>query len=321
MNPEYVPVAEGVQVALHCLTEPSERHKPPVLFVHATGFGARTYAPFTQRLAEHFTVWAPDLRGHGWSEAPADGDYLWTTLAADLLAVVEHLVVNGEITSPAASTSPIGSPPSPPAGGTSPTASTSGTSPAAGTQINCVGHSIGAATLLLAEVQQPGLIANMYGYEPVVWRTEEVFQRDENPLIAGAERRREVFSSRAEAMLRFASRPPFAQVRADALHSYIEDGFEDLANGTIRLRCRAAVEADTYRGEYVSTTDQIAGCALPAVIGKGGDFTYGDIGVPAHEALPNSRLVTYEGLGHFGPLQAPDRIADDAIAALAGRTS
>ncbi len=287
LAPTYVPVANGAKLALHCLTPVSERHKPPVLFVHAAGFGARTYGPFTQRLAERFTVWAPDLRGHGWSETPSDGDYVWTTTANDMLAIVDYLADRDEIDR---------------------------------TQLNCVGHSVGAAVLLLAEIQRPGLIANIYGYEPVVWRTKDVLERDENPLVAGALKRRETFDSRAEAMHRFASRPPFSLLRADALHSYMQDGFEDLPDGTVRLRCRAADEAGTYRGDYVSTEDRIAGCEVSAVIGKGDAYINQeqaqDIGIPAHEALPNSRLIIYPGLGHFGLMQDPDRVAEDVVSAL-----
>ncbi len=289
----YVSVAEGTEVALHCVADDdvaggggasaadAPHDKPPILFAHAAGLGALTYGPFTQRLAEHFTVWAPDLRGHGWSDPSPDGDYLWTTLADDLLAVVDYLGI------------PHGS-------------------------LNCVGHSIGAATLLLAEADRPGLIAKMYGYEPVVWRPNEVVERDDHPLVPGALKRLEVFESRPEAMFRFASRLPFSRVQSAALHSYVEHGFEDLPDGTIRLRCRPEAEANTYLGDYISTTEQIAGLGVPAVIGRGSDEGQGDIGLPAHEALPNSRLIEYKGLSHFGPMEDPERIAADAIAALAG---
>ena len=275
--PEMVQVADGVELALHCLGGDG----PPLLFVHATGFNGRTYGPFTARLAEHFTVWAPDLRAHGWSPAPSERDFRWITLAADLLAVVDQLgIAHGEL--------------------------------------DCVGHSVGAATLLLADAQRPGTIRRMYGYEPVIWRTAEVFGPGDNPLIPIASRRREVFATRAEAMERFASRPPFALVRADALASYVANGFEDLPDGTVRLRCRAADEAATYDGEFTSTTDRIAAGSTPAVIGKGLEMTFEDIGIPAHEALPNSRLITYDKLGHFGPFEAPDVIASDALATVLG---
>ena len=36
------------------------------------------------------------------------------------------------------------------------------------------------------------------------------------------------------------------------------------------------------------------------------------------EALPNGRLAQYPFLGHFGPLQDPVTVAEDAIAFLAG---
>ena len=275
--PEMVEVADGVELALHCLGGDG----PPLLFVHATGFNGRTYGPLTSRLTEHFTVWAPDLRAHGWSPPPVDRDFLWTTLAADLLGIVDHLgIAQGEL--------------------------------------DCVGHSIGAATLLLADTLRPGTIGRMYGYEPVVWRLEDQFGPGENPLIALTTKRREEFASRGEAFERFASRPPFGGVRADALASYLANGFEDLPDGSVRLRCRAADEAATYDGEWVSTTARLEGSATPVVIGKGLEMTFEDIGVPAHEALPNSKLITYHGLGHFGPFEAPDVIADDALAVALG---
>ena len=43
--PEMVEVADGVELALHCLGGEG----PPLLFVHATGFNGRTYGPLTSR--------------------------------------------------------------------------------------------------------------------------------------------------------------------------------------------------------------------------------------------------------------------------------
>ena len=273
----HVRTEDGVDIALHRLGGDG----PPIVFVHATGFNGRTYTPFTDRLCTQYTVWAPDLRAHGWSSVPESRDFEWTTLADDLLAVIDHLEIQtGEL--------------------------------------DCVGHSVGAAVLLLADAARPGLIRRMYGYEPVMWRPGEVFGPGENPLIAGAEKRREVFPSRAEAMLRFGSRPPFSATRSDALHAYVTNAFEDLPDGTIRLRCRGVDEGATYDGERVSTNDRITGCQAPVVIGKGSDEISAQLGLPAHESLANSVLIEHPDLGHFGPLEAPDRLAGDALAALAG---
>lgn len=48
---------------------------PPLLFLHGTGATPLTYQPMLAALAEEYTVYAPDLPGHGRSTAPEDG---WT---------------------------------------------------------------------------------------------------------------------------------------------------------------------------------------------------------------------------------------------------
>lgn len=276
-EPEMLESAGGGHIALHRLGGQG----PPALFVHATGFNARTYGPFVSGLTSEFTIWAPDLRSHGWSTSPKNGDYEWTSLAEDLLVVVDHLdIKTGEL--------------------------------------DCVGHSVGAATLLLADAARPGLIRRMYGYEPVMWRPGEAFPPGRNPLIMGAQKRREVFDSRAEALERFASRPPFSTSRSDALHSYVSNLFEDLEDGTVRLRCRGSEEARVYDGERVSTNDKIRNCKARVVIGMSGDHGFGNLGEPAAEVLDNSRTIDYEGLTHFGPLESPDCLSSDALAALLG---
>ncbi|MED5293686.1 MAG: hypothetical protein VYB56_07495, partial [Actinomycetota bacterium] len=57
-EPEMLESAGGGRIALHCLGGQG----PPALFVHATGFNARTYGPFVSGLVSRFTIWAPDLR-------------------------------------------------------------------------------------------------------------------------------------------------------------------------------------------------------------------------------------------------------------------
>ncbi len=274
-EPQYVESVDGVSVALHHLGGDG----PPVLFVHATGFNARTYTPFVTPLTKHYTVWAPDLRAHGWSTRPNNDEFGWDRLALDVLAAVDHLGIEH------------------------------------GT-LDGVGHSVGAAMLLLADALRPGLLRRAYGYEPIMWRPGEAFAPGTNPLIQGAQKRKEVFPSRADAMERFAARPPFSTVRADALLAYVSAAFEDLEDGTVRLRCRGADEGATYDGERVSTNDRITQCSARITIGKGADEGFGNLGMPAYEALRNATLEVHADLGHFGPLQAPDRLANDALEAL-----
>jgi pimeloyl-ACP methyl ester carboxylesterase len=65
---------------------------PPVLLVHGWPQNWWTWRHVIPTLAERFRVIAPDLRGHGWSEAPASG-YEKEQLASDMLAVLDALAL------------------------------------------------------------------------------------------------------------------------------------------------------------------------------------------------------------------------------------
>jgi pimeloyl-ACP methyl ester carboxylesterase len=65
---------------------------PPVLLVHGWPQNWWTWRHVIPTLAQQFRVIAPDLRGHGWSEAPATG-YEKEQLASDMLAVLDALAI------------------------------------------------------------------------------------------------------------------------------------------------------------------------------------------------------------------------------------
>jgi len=67
-------------------------HAPPVLLVHGWPQNWWAWRHVIPRLAERFRVIAPDLRGHGWTDAPAAG-YEKQQLADDLLAVLDEIGV------------------------------------------------------------------------------------------------------------------------------------------------------------------------------------------------------------------------------------
>src|SRR6478735_2264121 len=92
---------------------------PPFLIAHATGMCGQAYEPLAAVLAPHFHVHAIDFRGHGDSSEPDDGDFAWAGMGADVLAAIDALGVE---------------------------------------QIDAMGHSLGGASLLIAESIRPGLL-------------------------------------------------------------------------------------------------------------------------------------------------------------------
>lgn len=274
--PLRVPSTNGVDLALHDLGGDG----PPLLLLHATGFHGRTYLPMAAALASHFHVWAPDMRGHGASTPPDDEDFAWRGMADDVLACADALGIFG---------------------------------------FHAFGHSMGGTAALLAERRRPGLIASAYFFEPIFFPAEWSVGVHENHMEIAARRRREDFPSRAEALYRYASKTVLGrELRADSLAAYVEYGFDDLPEGGVRLACRAEHEARTFAAEDKMTFELLDELDMPAVVAIG-HLTPSpgpaDGARLVAERLRRARMVEYDFLGHFGPLQDPDRVAADVAAA------
>ncbi len=248
---------------------------PPLLISHATGFHGRAYAPLAAVLSARFEVFAIDYRGHGASGLPGGDRFDWAGMVDDLLAVADAL----------------------------------GRGP-----LRLVGHSMGGAVALAAELRRPGTVTAAHLFEPIIVPPLAGAEgaSNSNAMAATARRRNEVFASRAAALWRYASRPPLGELRADSLHAYVEHGFVDLDDGTVRLACRAASEAATFEGAGVISIDDLPGLGLPVTVAVGravGAPDPSSFAPPIAEALPRGTLVRYPLLGHFGPLQDPETIA------------
>jgi pimeloyl-ACP methyl ester carboxylesterase len=271
-----VPSTDGVDLALHDFGGDG----PSVLLCHATGFHGRAYLPFVRHLTSAYHVWALDFRAHGASTPPADEYFTWAGMAHDVLAAAA--AVNEQDGTP-------------------------------GRALPGIGHSMGGAAILIAELSQPHTFEQAYLYEPIVFPAGWTRSEEQNSTMSGpARKRREVFGSRAEVMWRYASRPPLSELRSDCLAAYVEYGFDDLDDGTVRLACRAEHEARTFEAAGLLTSDGCAGVKIPVVVALGGadgDSNTAQMARPAAAALPHGRLKEYPHLGHFGPLQDPFTIA------------
>ncbi|KQM02607.1 putative hydrolase or acyltransferase of alpha/beta superfamily [Frankia sp. CpI1-P] len=262
---------------------------PAILLCHATGFCGRAYEPLTRLLRASRRVWAVDLRGHGESPAPDDGDFAWVSMVDDVLSAARAVA--------AAAADADGSPGA----------------------VHLAGHSMGGAIGLQTEADHPGTFASAYVYEPVIFPPQLRPPRS-NPMADAARKRREVFPSRAAALARYAARPPLRELNAGALAAYVEHGFEDLPDGTVRLRCRAESEARTFEASGRITWGTVAKAAVPTVVATG-EVSDSEL-VPAAPglaaALPAARHVSYGHLGHFGPLQDAVTVGRDILAHTTG---
>ncbi len=254
---------------------------PPLLVCHATGFCGRAYEPLAQALAERFHVWAVDMPGHGDSSDPPGGDFSWGAMVGDVISATRTIA------------------PEP---------------------LACVvGHSMGGAVALQAAAIDASLFAAAYLYEPIIVPPADAARRTgRNPMAEGARRRQDTFASKAEALWRYASRLPLAELSAGSLAAYVDCGFAVTEDGTVRLKCTPENEARTFESSASITTESVAPATLPTLVVTGAASALAHMGPPVVAALPSAELRIHHHLGHFGPLQGPGIIADE-IAAHAGR--
>ncbi|MEY2475780.1 MAG: hypothetical protein QOG87_1095 [Actinomycetota bacterium] len=255
---------------------------PTLLLAHATGFHGRVWAPVAAQLG--FRCVAFDERGHGDSDPAPGGDYDWHGFATDALAVIDGLDLGGPVLA--------------------------------------AGHSCGGALLLLAEERRPGTFGALWTYEPVMIPAEGLPTlpvQGENPLAAGARKRRPSFASKQAAFDNYAGKPPFSALDAAALRAYVEHGFAEQPDGSVRLKCEPESEARTY--EMGMRHDAFDGlpkveCPVTVVCGEVTDAFPEPVITMVAARLPKGRPEVLAGLGHFGPLQDPSAVAASIEAAL-----
>jgi len=252
----------------------------PVLFAHATGFHAHLWLPIIDLLRDRFHCYALDERGHGATPTPITGDFAWERGADDIRAVVAAFGLER----------PRG-----------------------------VGHSAGGALLVLAEEDQPGSWQSLWVFEPVIFPGPPPGLAD-NPLAAGARRRRAHFDSLDAAYENFAAKPPFNSFTPASLRAYVDHGFVEDPAGGVTLACRPDDEAATYEQAVLTGAwarlDEIK-IPVHAVAGADTSHLPGQVIGDIVARLPHGSLEVMDGLSHFGPFEDPPRIAASILSAFA----
>lgn len=275
-----VPSTNGVTLRVHDLG--GDDASPSLLLCHATGFHGLVWSPLAAILSERYRVFSLDFRGHGDSSLPTDGRGLrWEGFGDDVLALIDALGLERPF---------------------------------------AIGHSKGGAALLLAEQARTGLLKAVYAFEPIVFppmpSEDDAPDADTpNPLAAGARKRRALFASKDEAYDNFASKPPLSVLHSDALRAYVEHGFAEQDDGTVRLKCQPDSEAQVYEmGRHHGAWGRLGEVWCPVVVATGALTTSitPEIARMQVDQLPDGELEVFDELGHFGPLEDPAAVARSA---------
>ncbi len=281
IEPFFVPSTDGVDVAVYDFGGTG----PLLVMCHATGFCGGVWEPVAAHLVDRFHCVALDFRGHGRSVRPDGLAMQWQGMGADLTAVIDAVRLRRGDDS--------------------------------GAPVFAAGHSMGGASIVLAELSRPGTITKAWAFEPILFPTppdaEAAPDGDpihESPLVAGARRRRAVFESKDAAEARYGSRPPLSSLAPESLRAYVDYGFEERDDGTARLWCDPETEAQVFEHSLCGAfhrLDEIRFPFLAIMSGDGGPPSL--IGPSLREANPRIAIDEFAELTHFGPLEDPARIA------------
>ncbi len=274
-----VRASDHVELAVHDLGGSG----PPLVLAHATALHGLAWGPLAPTLGTSFRCWSFDFRGHGDSSRPVPPEFDWQGFGDDVLAVVDGL----------------------------------GLERAFG-----FGHSQGGTALLLAEQARPGTFRALYLFEPVALPPEPPPPpMDDHPLVLGALRRRHEFPSIDAAVERLGSKPPLADLHPQALRAYVEHGVRPLGGGGLGLKCRREDEAEVYRmGVRNHAFAHLGAVACPVTLARGtrSESLSAELARRQAGLLADGHYEELDGVGHFGPLEDPDRVGRTVTRALLG---
>lgn len=180
-----------------------------------------------------------------------------------------------------------------------------------------VGHSIGGHAVTLAAALQPALFARLLLVDPVILPRDAYIGVVEFEHFTA--RRRNEWSSPAELVERFQSRPPFNAFQPQVLRDYADYGLLPNPNGAgYVLACPPALEAECYN--YGSAADiyaEIAAIQIPVTIlrargqisASGFDFSASPTAPDLAAQFPNALDIQLPQYSHFIPMEAPGVVA------------
>jgi hypothetical protein len=134
----------------------------------------------------------------------------------------------------------------------------------------------------------------------------------DNHMAVMARKRRDVFPSKQAAVDNYRGKGPFARIDEDVLRCYVHWGFDDLADGTVRLKCRPEAEAALFSESATDLFDHLDEVHCPVTCALG-EFTQENFltSVPrVAERLPHGSLINLPGRTHFGVFEGVAEMAE-----------
>lgn len=254
---------------------------PDILFLHATGFNARTYNTLLAPLGERFHVLAVDLRGHGQSMLPAHtfGYGSWNRHRDDVIELIDEHI---------------------------------------GAPLTLAGHSMGGTVSLLTAGKRPDLARGVAMIDPVIMSSgmygfaqlpgAPLWWSVTFPIARGASRRRSTFESKDAAIAALTGRGVFKSFKPEQIADYVGDGFNETPTG-VKLACTPAYEARTFSAMRHDPWAALPKAPPPLVILRA-DIRSTMPQAAASRALeirPDARIATVDGASHMLPIERPDR--------------
>lgn len=258
-----------------------------LVFLHATGFNARTYRTLLEPLGDRFRVVALDLRGHGSATLPTDprNHPSWRVYADDVAGFLRTL----------------------------------------DRPVVMAGHSMGATTALLTAERAPDQVRSLVLLDPVILaRRQAAFLRlpgawrlaMRHPWAVAASKRRDRFPTKDDAFAAYRGRGSFKGWPDETLRDYVEAGFRPTADGDVELTCARDWEAANYGAQANDPWSVLGRVRQPVCIFKADKGA--TCAVTAEDAARFSDVTveTVEGGSHFFPMTLVERTRAALVAAL-----
>ncbi|CAG8695121.1 26416_t:CDS:2, partial [Dentiscutata erythropus] len=256
--------------------------KISLIFAHATGFHKELWNPIINMLHERRhrwnggDMWALDCSNHGdcavLNKDILPDKFLWSDFARDILQLIDEAKIQKPI---------IG-----------------------------VGHSLGGASMLMAENFRPGTFSSILVIEPIL---RPVFLEFWDLEYTTVTKRRDIWPDRETAHNNFSMNKFFQSWDPEMLNLYVQYGLYELPSGEVTLKCPKTQEFHTFfydRSLQVTTFHQMSKiqCPILFVVGDSSNFDFKDLSLHKASQCQHSELISVDA-GHLVPMEKPAQVA------------